>query len=94
MHGRSTLQHRTAACARSGAMPSKPCTHDDPADVMDDIGLDNESFSVVIVGGGPHALAALAALSHADAVGTGLRPTARTRPANSSHGVGVHRQPV
>ena len=78
-------------------MTSKPCTHDDPADVMDDIGLDNESFStdVVIVGGGPHALAALAALSHADAVGTGLRPTARTRPANSSHGVGVvHRQPV
>ena len=78
-------------------MTSKPCAHDDPADVMDDIGLDNESFStdVVIVGGGPHALAALAALSHADAVGTGLRPTARTRPANSSHGVGVvHRQPV
>ena len=77
-------------------MTSKPCTHDDPADVMDDIGLDNESFSVdiAVVGGGPHALAALAALSHADAVGTGLRPTARTRPANSSHGVGVHRQPV
>ena len=30
--------------------------------VIDDSGLDDESASVVIVGGGPHALAALAAL--------------------------------
>ena len=29
---------------------------------MDDIGLGDESVSIVIVGGGPHALAALAAL--------------------------------
>ena len=34
-----------------------------PTSVMDDnIGLEDESASVVIVGGGPHALAALAAL--------------------------------
>ena len=32
---------------------------------MDDIGLDDESFSIVIIGGGPHALAALAALHDA-----------------------------
>ena len=30
--------------------------------VLDDIGLDDEEASIVIVGGGPHALAALAAL--------------------------------
>ena len=42
----------------------KPCACDAPVtSVIDgDIGLDDESASVVIVGGGPHALAALAAL--------------------------------
>jgi len=38
------------------------CTCEEPASVLDDIGLDDESASIVIVGGGPHALAALAAL--------------------------------
>ena len=74
---------------------SEPCTQDDPiTSIMDDIGLDNESFSVVIVGGGPHALAALAALaSHEDGmVGpAGSRPTALAHPASSSHGTCVHR---
>ena len=50
-------------------VPSKggwpqPCdVCDAPVDsVIDDAGIDDESASIVIVGGGPHALAALAAL--------------------------------
>ena len=35
---------------------------DPPTSVMDDAGFDDESASIVIVGGGPHALAVLAAL--------------------------------
>ena len=43
---------------------AKPCTTRDtsPANVCDDISIDEESFTVAIIGGGPHALAALAAL--------------------------------
>ena len=59
---------------------SKPLTRDDSvSSVMDDIGIgqDDESFSVVIVGGGPHALAALSALyedsQHDETIGTGPR---------------------
>ena len=42
----------------------KPCTACDtsPVSVLDDIGLEDEVFTVAIIGGGPHALAALAAL--------------------------------
>ena len=47
----------------SRSAPKPCCTCDEPAtSVLDDIGLDDERASIVIVGGGPHALAALAAL--------------------------------
>ena len=53
-HGKENLQ--------SSACP-KPCCQETFTSVIDDdIGLNDESASIVIVGGGPHALAALAAL--------------------------------
>jgi len=42
------------SCADVDGRPCWPCT--------DDTGLNDESVSVVIIGGGPHALAALSAL--------------------------------
>ena len=48
--------------SRSKSGCPKPCC-ETPTSIMDaDLGLDDDSASIVIVGGGPHALAALAAL--------------------------------
>ena len=40
----------------------KPCCEPHVSSVIDDVGLHDESATVVIVGGGPHALATLSAL--------------------------------
>ena len=64
---------------------SKPCTCETTTitSVMDDIGLDDESFSVVIVGGGPHALAALTAL-HDHALLNGSSPSSLLKGTGAS----------